>query len=155
RFRKPPLYPAELRGRTRDPSNRRRRAFQAPPGAPVPALAFAGLPLALAMRQSRPGATGVRMEAYLVEWANLLVRWLHLIAGIAWIGASFHFIGLDLSLERPKQERDRAKGVMGEQWAVHGGGFYHKQKYLLAPPALPERLHWFKWEAYTTWLSGM
>jgi uncharacterized membrane protein len=95
------------------------------------------------------------MEAYLVEWANLLVRWLHLIAGIAWIGASFHFIGLDLTLERPKQESDREKGVMGEQWAVHGGGFYHKQKYLVAPPALPERLHWFKWEAYTTWLSGM
>src|SRR5882724_301137 len=81
------------------------------------------------------GATGVRMEAYLVEWANLLVRWLHLIAGIAWIGASFHFIGLDLTLEPPKEERDRAKGVMGEQWAVHGGGFYHKQKYLLATPA--------------------
>jgi uncharacterized membrane protein len=95
------------------------------------------------------------MEAYLVEWANLLVRWLHLIAGIAWIGASFHFIGLDLTLEPPKEQRDRDKGVMGEQWAVHGGGFYHKQKYLLAPPALPERLHWFKWEAYTTWLSGM
>lgn len=95
------------------------------------------------------------MEAYLVEWANLLVRWLHLIAGIAWIGASFHFIGLDLTLEPPKEERDGAKGVMGEQWAVHGGGFYHKQKYLLGPPALPERLHWFKWEAYTTWLSGM
>ena len=64
------------------------------------------------------------MEAYLVEWANLLVRWLHLIAGIAWIGASFHFIGLDLTLETPKEERDRAKGVMGEQWAVHGGGFF-------------------------------
>ena len=94
------------------------------------------------------------MESYLLDWANLLVRWLHLIAGIAWIGASFHFIGLDLTLEPPKDEKDRAKGVMGEQWGVHGGGFYHKQKYLVAPPRLPERLHWFKWEAYTTWLSG-
>lgn len=95
------------------------------------------------------------MESYLLDWANLLVRWLHLVAGIAWIGASFHFIGLDLTLEPPKDDKDRAKGVMGEQWGVHGGGFYHKQKYLVAPPRLPERLHWFKWEAYTTWLSGM
>ncbi|UPY35912.1 urate hydroxylase PuuD [Sediminicoccus sp. KRV36] len=89
--------------------------------------------------------------AYLAEWANLLLRWLHMITGIAWIGASFYFIALDNSLEPPK---DGNPLVRGEQWSLHGGGFYHKQKYKGAPAAMPTTLHWFKWEAYWTWLSG-
>ncbi len=92
------------------------------------------------------------MDAYVVDWLNLLVRWLHFIAGIAWIGSSFYFIWLDNHLRPPQANAD---GVAGEVWAVHGGGFYNAQKYRLAPPELPEPLHWFKWEAYTTWLSGM
>lgn len=93
--------------------------------------------------------------AYLVDFLSLLVRWLHVIAGIAWIGSSFYFIWLDNSLDAPAPGSDNAKkGVGGELWAVHGGGFYNPQKYLVAPAALPEKLHWFKWEAYTTWLSG-
>ncbi len=95
------------------------------------------------------------MEAYLLDWANLLLRWLHLIAGIAWIGASFYFVQLDLQLEPPQDERERKDGVHGESWAVHGGGFYRKLKYQVAPPRLPATLHWFKWEAYATWLSGL
>jgi len=89
--------------------------------------------------------------AYLAEWANLLLRWLHMITGIAWIGASFYFIALDNSLEPAK---DRNPLVRGEQWSLHGGGFYHKQKYIGAPAEMPQTLHWFKWEAYWTWLSG-
>ena len=95
------------------------------------------------------------MEAYVVDWLNLFVRWLHFIAGIAWIGSSFYFIWLDNHLQPPKSAADSDKGVGGEVWSVHGGGFYHAQKYRVAPAALPETLHWFKWEAYTTWLSGM
>jgi uncharacterized membrane protein len=79
---------------------------------------------------------------------------LHVVAGIAWIGASFYFIRLDLGLRPPADPEDAAAGVAGEYWGVHGGGFYHSQKYKVAPPKLPEHLHWFKWEAYTTWLSG-
>ena len=95
------------------------------------------------------------MDAHLVEFLSLLLRWLHVIAGIAWIGSSFYFIWLDNSLEPPPSNSDAAKkGVAGELWAVHGGGFYNPQKYAVAPATLPERLHWFKWEAYTTWLSG-
>ncbi|MCX7960141.1 MAG: urate hydroxylase PuuD [Burkholderiales bacterium] len=94
------------------------------------------------------------MEAYLLDWAGLVLRWAHLVAGIAWIGASFYFIWLDDSLEPPKRAEDRARGVAGELWAVHGGGFYRAEKYALAPPELPERLHWFKWEAYWTWITG-
>lgn len=89
--------------------------------------------------------------AYLSDWTNLLLRWLHLITGIAWIGTSFYFIGLDNQLLPAKDGNPR---VAGEQWAVHGGGFYHKQKYLVAPERLPETLHWSKWEAYWTWISG-
>ncbi|MCW5300713.1 hypothetical protein DXT88_21295 [Herbaspirillum lusitanum] len=93
--------------------------------------------------------------SYGVEWLNLLVRWLHLITGIAWIGASFYFVWLDNSIRPPKPGSDLAKkGVSGELWAVHGGGFYNPQKYLVAPSELPEELHWFKWEAYATWISG-
>jgi uncharacterized membrane protein len=95
------------------------------------------------------------MDAHLIEFLGLLVRWLHVIAGIAWIGSSFYFIWLDNSLDPPAPGTDAArKGVAGELWAVHGGGFYNPQKYAVAPAALPEKLHWFKWEAYTTWLSG-
>jgi len=97
------------------------------------------------------------MDAYLLDWLNLLVRWLHLVAGIAWIGASFYFVMLDSSLSQPKRESDVARGVSGELWAVHGGGFYVSQKFLLGPQGEPlsDDLHWSKWEAYTTWLSGM
>ncbi|MBP7481034.1 MAG: urate hydroxylase PuuD [Lacunisphaera sp.] len=95
------------------------------------------------------------MDAHYLEFLGMLVRWLHIIAGVAWIGSSFYFIWLDNSLDAPAPGSDAAKkGVGGELWAVHGGGFYNPQKYLVAPAALPEKLHWFKWEAYTTWLSG-
>ncbi len=94
------------------------------------------------------------MDAYLLEWVNLLLRGAHVVTGIAWIGASFHFVGLDNSLRPPKSEADRAKGVGGELWAVHGGGFYHQQKYPVAPAELPEQLHWSMWESYSTWLTG-
>jgi uncharacterized membrane protein len=88
------------------------------------------------------------------DWLDLSLRWLHVIAAMAWIGTSFYFVLLDQSLRPPKEERDRATGVGGELWEVHGGGFYHVQKYVVAPPRLPDHLAWFKWEAYTTWLSG-
>lgn len=89
------------------------------------------------------------------EWASLLLRWLHVVAAIAWIGSSFYFIALDLSL-RPKSDPpgDLPDGVQGEAWQVHGGGFYRIMKYLVAPSQMPDELTWFKWEAYTTWLSG-
>jgi len=95
------------------------------------------------------------MEAYIVDWLNILGRWVHFITGIAWIGSSFYFIWLDNHLEAPKDAADDEKGVGGELWSVHGGGFYHAQKYRVAPRTLPETLHWFKWEAYTTWITGM
>jgi len=97
------------------------------------------------------------METYLLDWANLLLRWLHLITGVAWIGASFYFVMLDTSLRKPVKTGDSERGVSGELWAVHGGGVYHSQKFLLGPLGEPlsEHLHWSKWEAYTTWLSGM
>jgi uncharacterized membrane protein len=92
---------------------------------------------------------------YGLEWLNLLVRWLHVITGIAWIGASFYFVWLDNSLRPPAPGSDlERQGVSGELWAVHGGGFYNPQKYMVAPSQLPAELHWFKWEAYSTWLSG-
>lgn len=96
------------------------------------------------------------MEAYFLDYLSLLLRWLHVIAGIAWIGSSFYFIWLDDSLEAPPPGSEAArKGVAGELWAVHGGGFYNPQKYAVAPASLPPTLHWFKWEAYTTFLSGL
>jgi uncharacterized membrane protein len=94
------------------------------------------------------------MDPYANEWLDLLVRWLHVIAAIAWIGASFYFIALDNHLRPPEDEADGERGVGGEAWEIHGGGFYQVQKYRVAPKTLPEPLHWFKWEAYTTWLSG-
>ena len=94
------------------------------------------------------------MEAYLLEWASLLGRWLHLVTGIAWIGASFYFVWLDNHLLPPGDPTVAARGVGGEVWAVHGGGFYNAHKYRLAPATVPSPLHWFYWEAYATWLSG-
>ena len=94
------------------------------------------------------------MDAYVLDWIGLLLRWAHVITGIAWIGASFYFVGLDSSLTRPVDESDLAKGIGGELWAVHGGGFYHQQKYPVAPARLPEHLHWSMWESYSTWLTG-
>jgi len=99
-------------------------------------------------------ATFLTLDPYATDWLNLLGRWLHVIAGIVWIGSSFYFIALDNHLRPPEQEDDRDAGVGGESWEIHGGGFYRVQKYRVAPPTLPEPLHWFKWEAYTTWLSG-
>jgi len=95
------------------------------------------------------------MEAFFLDWLNILLRWLHFITGIAWIGSSLYFIWLDNHLEQPRAAGDRDKGVGGELWSVHGGGFYHSQKYVTAPSVMPDNLHWFKWEAYSTWLSGM
>ena len=94
------------------------------------------------------------MENYLLDWLQLLFRWLHVITGIAWIGASFYFVWLDNSLEEPPRWK-AGKGVKGDLWAIHGGGIYEVAKYRLAPEKMPETLHWFKWEAYTTWLTGM
>jgi uncharacterized membrane protein len=94
------------------------------------------------------------MDAYLLDWANLLLRWAHVVTAIAWIGSSFYFVFLDNSLTPPTAPDLKAKGVDGELWAVHGGGFYHPQKYMVAPKALPENLHWFYWESYSTWLTG-
>jgi uncharacterized membrane protein len=96
-------------------------------------------------------ATLLTLSPYATDWLNLLTRWLHVIAGIVWIGSSFYFIALDNHLRPP---RTAEKGVGGESWEIHGGGFYRIHKYTVAPEELPEPLHWFKWEAYTTWLSG-
>jgi len=94
------------------------------------------------------------MEGYILDWANMLLRWVHVITAIAWIGSSFYFVWLDNSLTKPIASDLKEKGVDGELWAVHGGGFYNPQKYLTAPKALPENLHWFYWESYSTWMSG-
>jgi uncharacterized membrane protein len=94
------------------------------------------------------------MEAYLLDWANLLLRWLHVITAIAWIGSSFYFVFLDNNLLPPTAPDLKAKGVDGAMWAVHGGGFYHPQKYMVAPKGIDSKLHWFYWESYSTWLSG-
>ena len=95
------------------------------------------------------------MEAYIIDWLSLAGRWLHLITGIAWIGASFYFVWLDDHLLAPRDPKDVERGIGGEVWSVHGGGFYQAQKFKVAPAFLPEPLHWFKWEAYWTWLSGI
>ena len=91
------------------------------------------------------------MEAHLLEWLNLAIRWVHVIVGIAWIGASFYFVWLENNLDRQVKNQELA----GELWAIHGGGIYHLQKYKLAPKTMPKHLHWFKWEAYSTWISGV
>jgi len=94
------------------------------------------------------------METYLLDWANLLLRWVHVITVIAWVGSSFYFVFLDSSLTAPTEPDLKEKGVGGELWAVHGGGFYNPQKYAVSPKTLPEHLHWFYWESYSTWLTG-
>jgi uncharacterized membrane protein len=96
------------------------------------------------------------MDAYLIDWVNLLLRWAHMITAIAWIGSSFYFVLLDNSLTPPEHDDLKKKGVDGELWAVHGGGFYHSNKYMVAPlwRPLPENLHWSYWESYSTWLTG-
>ncbi|WP_372832235.1 urate hydroxylase PuuD [Pontibacterium sp.] len=91
------------------------------------------------------------MDPHITEWLNLVVRWAHMITGVAWIGASFYFVWLENHLDR----RNPRDGLAGDLWAIHGGGIYHLEKYKLAPPKMPEQLHWFKWEAYATWLTGM
>ena len=93
------------------------------------------------------------IDAYILDWVNLILRWAHIITGIAWIGSSFYFIWLDARLNVPPRDPEN-KDVAGDLWAVHGGGFYHSQKYNVAPAELPEPLHWFKWEAYSTWMTG-
>jgi uncharacterized membrane protein len=96
------------------------------------------------------------MDSYLLDWVNLLLRWAHVITAIAWIGSSFYFVLLDNSLSPPAEKELKDKGVDGEMWAVHGGGFYHSNKYMVAPrwKPLPENLHWSYWESYSTWLTG-
>ena len=91
------------------------------------------------------------MSAYHLDVLTFLLRWLHVVAAIAWIGESFYFVALDRGLKRPK---DAPANALGEMWSVHGGGFYHKQKYLLLPAHMPDDLHWSKWKSYTTWMSG-
>jgi len=86
-----------------------------------------------------------------MEWLNLSVRWVHMITGVAWIGASFYFVWLENNLNRVNPK----SGLAGDLWAIHGGGIYHLEKYKLAPPTMPDNLHWFKWEAYFTWMSGI
>lgn len=94
------------------------------------------------------------MESYIIDWFSLIFRWLHMITGIAWIGASFYFVWLDNSLQKPPRWKSD-KGIKGDLWAIHGGGIYEIAKYQLEPQEMPATLHWFKWEAYTTWLTGM
>lgn len=91
------------------------------------------------------------MDPHITEWLNLAIRWVHMIVGIAWIGASFYFVWLENNLNRVNPKT----GLAGDLWAIHGGGIYHLEKYKLAPPEMPEHLHWFKWEAYFTWITGI
>jgi uncharacterized membrane protein len=94
------------------------------------------------------------MESYLLDWATLLLRWVHVITAIAWVGSSFYFVFLDSSLTPPADDDLKKQGVSGELWAVHGGGFYHPVKFAVKPPQMPGHLHWFYWESYSTWLTG-
>ncbi|RQH07956.1 urate hydroxylase PuuD [Paraburkholderia dinghuensis] len=94
------------------------------------------------------------MEGFITDWLSLTLRWFHVVVAIAWIGESFYFVALDNSLKPPADPNQRHRGVSGELWHVHGGGFYNMQKYTLAPPEMPKDLHWSKWPSYTTWLSG-
>jgi len=91
------------------------------------------------------------MDVFLGEWVNLLLRWFHMIVGIGWIGTSFYFMALDFGLDTKER---KSQGVYGTAWQVHGGGFYHVEKFTVAPPQLPAHLHWFKWDAYLTWMTG-
>ena len=94
----------------------------------------------------------MHLQSVATEWASLIFRWLHVVAAMGWIGSSFYFIALDLSL---KPGEGLPNGVKGEAWQVHGGGFYRIIKFMVAPKAMPDELTWFKWEAYTTWLTGI
>ncbi|HZO61792.1 MAG TPA: urate hydroxylase PuuD [Gaiellaceae bacterium] len=94
------------------------------------------------------------LATYTTDWLDLVFRWFHATAAIVWIGTSFYFVALDNHLGEPEREADRDEGVGGESWEIHGGGFYRIHKFLVAPPKLPKPLHWYKWEAYWTWLSG-
>ena len=113
---------------------------------------------ALRARRDRRGPVAPRMilglDAYATGWLDLVFRWFHVTAAIVWIGTSFYFVALDQHLHEPRDERDRERGVGGESWEIHGGGFYRIEKFRVAPPQLPKPLHWYKWEAYWTWLSG-
>ncbi|WP_370279654.1 urate hydroxylase PuuD [Pontibacterium sp.] len=91
------------------------------------------------------------MDPHITEWLNLAIRWVHMITGVAWIGASFYFVWLENHLDRSNPR----EGLSGDLWAIHGGGIYHLEKYKLAPPKMPDQLHWFKWEAYFTWITGI
>lgn len=91
------------------------------------------------------------MDAFLLDWLNLLLRWAHILVGVAWIGTSFYFIALDYSLRKDLKDDD---GIMGSSWLVHGGGFYHVKKYMVAPDQMPDQLKWYKWDAYLTWVTG-
>jgi uncharacterized membrane protein len=91
------------------------------------------------------------MDVFVADWLNLILRWAHMVVGIGWIGTSFYFIALDLGL---RKDKGTPTGVFGDQWQVHGGGFYHVRKFTVAPPQLPEHLVWFRWEAYLTWATG-
>ena len=94
---------------------------------------------------------GSTMESHVAEWMNLVIRWMHVVFGIAWIGASFYFVFLENALNRTTNLKE---GIAGNLWAIHGGGFYYVEKYKVAPAEIPKHLHWFKYEAYYTWLSG-
>jgi uncharacterized membrane protein len=94
------------------------------------------------------------VDPYLVDWLDLVFRWFHVAAGIVWIGTSFYFVALDNHLRPPAETRDAERGVGGETWEIHGGGFYRVEKFRVAPETLPDPLHWYKWEAYWTWISG-
>ncbi len=94
------------------------------------------------------------VASYTTDWLDLVFRWFHVTAAIVWIGTSFYFVALDNHLREPERESDREEGVGGESWEIHGGGFYVIRKFRVAPPRLPKPLHWYKWEAYWTWLSG-
>ena len=94
------------------------------------------------------------LGSYTTDWLDLVFRWFHVTAAIVWIGTSFYFVALDNHLREPEREEDREQGVGGESWEIHGGGFYRIHKFQVAPPRLPKPLHWYKWEAYWTWLSG-
>jgi uncharacterized membrane protein len=96
----------------------------------------------------------VAIDSYVSGWLDLVFRWFHVIAAIVWIGTSFYFVALDQHLHEPRDEADRERGVGGESWEIHGGGFYRIEKFRVAPPRLPKPLHWYKWEAYWTWLTG-
>src|SRR5207237_3063026 len=114
-------------------------------------------PRASSQARAPPSSTRSSVDQLLAnagDWLHLIVRWLHVTAAIAWVGASFYFIALDQSLRPPKRDGAEAEGVGGEAWEIHGGGFYRVEKYRVAPRTLPAPLAWFKWEAYTTWLSG-